>query len=162
MGIPSGVFTQDLKTGPHALHSNYPVICAKPLPLPQLALTACFDLLSFCRPTNFTISTIQWSAHFLHWQENSLVCFSSQLLTHFPHWYLAVGRGARERWVLVLGVGIYTYVRVSTHNPDRPLQLLKMNGKPTHTDGSWFLGGNGNMKMMKKCTSPHHNDCSYN
>lgn len=95
--LSPGVFIQDLKSGPHAFHCNYSVICIKLLPLPQFALTACFDLLSFCRLTNFTVSTIQWSAHFLHWQENSLLCFSSQLLTHFPHWYLAVGRGMRER-----------------------------------------------------------------
>lgn len=51
-----GVFTQGLKTGPHAYFHNYSMICASLPPLPQLALTACFDLFSFCRPAYFTSS----------------------------------------------------------------------------------------------------------
>lgn len=43
-------------------------------------------------------SPIQWSALVLHWQEISLNCLSSQLLTHFPHWYSVLERGIRERW----------------------------------------------------------------
>lgn len=88
--------------GPFAFFPIYSLICARPPPLPHLAPTACFDLLSFCRSAYIMSFPNQWSAlvffvFFLHWQNISLgwLFLSSQLLTHFPHWYSVVGR---ERW----------------------------------------------------------------
>lgn len=106
------------------------MICTRLPPLPQLAPTVCFDSLSFCRSAYITSSPIQWSALVFHWQEISLVCFSLQLLTHFPHWYSVMGRGMMEGFSL--GAGMCTSVRVSTCREGRPLQLLKMD-KKAHT-----------------------------
>lgn len=55
----------------------YSLICARPPPLPHLAPTACFDLLSFCRSAYIMSFPNQWSAlvffvFFLHWQNISL------------------------------------------------------------------------------------------
>lgn len=78
----------------------YSLICARPPPLPHLAPTACFDLLSFCRSAYIMSFPNQWSAlvffcFFCIGKIFLWVDFSSQLLTHFPHWYSVVGR---ERW----------------------------------------------------------------
>lgn len=55
------MFTQDIKNPqrPHAFFPNYLMICARPPPLPQLPLIACFDLLSFV--TQLTLWTPQSS-----------------------------------------------------------------------------------------------------
>lgn len=155
------VFTQDLKKT-HAFFPNYSMICTRLPPLPQLAPTVCFDSLSFCRSAYITSSPIQWSALVFHWQEISMVCFSLQLLTHFPHWYSVMGRGMMEGFSL--GVGMCTSVRVSTCREGRPLQLLKMDKKPTHTAGSQSLGEKGITKMKWQSYVLHHNlsDCSSN
>lgn len=85
----------------------YSLICARPPPLPHLAPTACFDLLSFCRSAYIMSFPNQWSAlvffvFFLHWQNISLGWLFLTAADSFPTLVFCCGEGKMERisvWV---------------------------------------------------------------
>lgn len=58
-----------------------------------------FNFLSLYVAADVMNALIQQSLIF-HWQDISLVCFSTQLLIHFPHWYSVADQGMKEGFSL--------------------------------------------------------------
>lgn len=78
---------------------RYSVICARPPPLPQLTLTACFDLLPFGRPT-YIIKSLNpvVSPHFSALARDFSGWLSLTAADSFPTLVFCVWRGLGERW----------------------------------------------------------------
>lgn len=108
----------------------YSLICARPPPLPHLAPTACFDLLSFCRSAYIMSFPNQWSA-LVFFVFFALAKYFSGLT--FPHscWLIShtgiLLWGGKDGKDFSLGVGMYPSVHVSPHGENRqPLQLWEL------------------------------------
>lgn len=69
------------------------------------------NLLSLCVAAHDINALIQWSL-ILHWQAFSLVCFSMQLLIHFPHWYSVAERGMKEGFPLGADINAHVACRL--------------------------------------------------
>lgn len=62
-----------------------------------------------------------------HCKDISLVCFSTQLLIHFPHWYSVAEQGMKEGFILGADTG--THVATCCQGWMKGLHLLQIGRK---------------------------------
>lgn len=96
--------------------------------IPRHLLAQCLFnfLLSLYVAARVMNALIQQSLIF-HWQDVSLVCFSTQLLIHFPHWYSVAEQGMKEGFILGADTG--AHVASCCQGWKKGLHLLQIGRK---------------------------------